>query len=180
VKPGTGKELSRSAARGKRPALHSEAVILFAVGASTFAIAASAVDEIRNMQGLKPLAHSPVTQAKLARVRNVLVREGKTYFVVDANYHFCMLPSKPTRVLVLRNSPAAILVDAIYALPRAFNGEERRWFRGLALMSLSGRGEGDDVVPVVNPDCFLSAAEQQILESILKAQKSSASGAASA
>lgn len=177
------------AGKGKRVARRAEAVILFAVASNTFAIAATAVDEIRNMDGLKPLSHSPLAYSRLARVRHQLMREGKTYFVVDAGFHFCMLPSKATRVLVLRNSSTAVLVDridrmaeinAIYALPRAFTGEERRWYRGLALMSVSGRGEPEDIVPIVNPDAFLGVAEQQMLQAFVQPAKSPAKGAASA
>jgi chemotaxis signal transduction protein len=185
MKPRAAGDVLRTAGKGKRTARPTEAMILFAVASNTFAIAASAVDEIRNTDGLKPRAHSALGTC----VRHQLVREGKTYFVVDANFHFGQLPSRHTRVLILRNSSVAVLVDcidrmaeisAIYALPRAFTGDERRWYRGLALMSASGRGEPDDVVPVVNPEAFLGAAELQVLQDSVKPAKSSGKGAASA
>ncbi|MFB3916945.1 MAG: chemotaxis protein CheW [Terriglobales bacterium] len=180
MRSGADSRAKNGETKGKRAARRAESVILFAVASSTFAIAATAVDEIRNTEGLKPLAHSPLAHAKLARVRHQLVRDGKTYFVVDAAFHFCMLPVPATRVLVLRNSSTAVLVsridrmaeiNAIYPLPRAFTGDERRWYRGLALMSVSGRGQDEDVVPVVNPESFLGAVEQQALAASVKAGK---------
>jgi chemotaxis signal transduction protein len=76
-----------------------------------------------------------------------------------------MRPSRASLVLVLRDSPAAILIDRIeglteiatlQALPEAFRGEERRWYRGLALLE-------DRVLPVVNPSGFLTDQELELL-----------------
>lgn len=172
----------------KHAGTRGEAIILFAVGGTTFAIAATAVDEIRNVEGLQPLAHSAVTQSRMSKVRHLLPRDSKNYYVVDANLHFRLFPSKPTRVLLLRRSAAAVLVDridrmaeitAVYALPRAFAGDERRWYRGLALLNTEAN-TAPSVVPVVNPDAFLTAAEVQLLEAGLKTGKSATKGAASA
>jgi chemotaxis signal transduction protein len=171
----------------KQTARRGEAMILFAVAGNTFAIAATAVDEIRNLDGLRPRAYSQAM--RVAKVRHLLHRDSKTYYVVDANTHLNMLPSKPTRLLVLRDCNIAVLVDridrmaeinAIYALPRAFAGDERRWYRGLALMNAEGRLDNTDVVPVVNPQAFLTAAEVQVLEASLKVAKSAVGGAVSA
>jgi chemotaxis signal transduction protein len=176
----TRREMQKHAAR------RGEAVILFAVGGTTLAIAATAVEEIRNLEGLQPLTHSPAAQTRLSKVRHVLPREANSYYVVDANLHFRLFPSKPTRVLLLRGSVAAVLVDridrmaeisAIYALPRAFAGDERRWYRGLALVPTEANQDAG-VVPVVNPDAFLTAAEVQLLDSGRKSGKSSRNGAA--
>src|SRR3954463_11846005 len=83
-----------------------EDVIIFNVADTRFAIAANAVDEIRNMDGL--VAHKSGFEHKLAKVKFTLVREKKDrermYFVVDAGAHFRSADSKPSRVLVLRNS----------------------------------------------------------------------------
>src|SRR5947209_9666718 len=97
------------------------------------------------MDGL--VAHKFGFDPKLAKVKFTLVREKKdrekTYFVVDANSHFRVPASKSSRVLVMRNSPVALVVDgidrmmqiaAVIEMPQAFTGEERNWYRGLALM----------------------------------------------
>jgi len=72
--------------------------------------------------------------------------------------------------MVLRNSPAAVIVDgidhmqeiySIQALPEAFSGEERRWYRGLTLI----KGK---VVPVVRPEAFLTKAEATLLNASMR------------
>ncbi len=151
-------------AEAKKRAHHGEAVILFAVGGTTFAIAAARVAEIRDTSGLEPL-HTGYLHAKFSKFKYKLQRESRTYFVVDGATHFHMLPTRSTRMLVLRDSAAAVLVDAIdrmteistlHALPRAFTGDERTWYRGLAILK-------DDIVPVVNADAFLGKAEATVL-----------------
>ena len=71
----------------------------------------------------------------------------------------------PGRVLILRNTSTAVLVDStdrmtdisvLHALPRAFTRDERIWYRGLAVVN-------GEVVPVVNPGAFLSKSEQEIV-----------------
>jgi hypothetical protein len=71
--------------------------------------------------------------------------------------------------MVLRSHPVAILVDSIdrmaeiekiLPLPRAFSGNERNWYTGLALM-------GELVVPVVNMPAFLTPAEQVMAKSFV-------------
>jgi chemotaxis signal transduction protein len=134
-----------------------EPMILFAVGPYTFAIAASEVDEIRDLHDVAPL-HVAVGYS---RVKSKLRRAKRDYFVVDAASHFQMLPSKAARLLVLRNHLVAVTADSIdrmtdiaviQSLPSAFRGLERTWYRGLAVL------EGN-VVPIVNPAAFLSDAE---------------------
>lgn len=165
----------------KKPRGLHEAMILFAVGNYTFAIAAQAVEEIRNIDGLKSLPPGAVTP-RLAKFKHVLQRDGKTYFVVDSNMHFRLFPSKATRLLVLRESAAAVTVDrtdriteigALHALPRAFNGEERQWYRGLAMID-------DKVVPVVNPASFMAKSEYQVLQAAVAGAEAAAKGAATA
>ncbi len=141
-------------ANSPKRSAHGEALILFVAAGHTFAISASAVDEIRNTEGLR-LLHAR------SKVHSVLERGDTTHYVVDAARHF-QLPAAPARhVLLLRDSDVALAIDAVermtvavklYALPRAFSGDERRWYRGLALV------EGC-VVPVVNPDSILTKAE---------------------
>ena len=148
-----------------RKRLHrGEAVILFSVGGTTFAIAAAAVDEIRDLSGLEPLRVGYLN-AKFNKFKYTLLREGRTCFVLDAATHFHLLPTRPSRLLLLRHLPAGVLVDgidrmteisALHALPRAFTGEERDWYRGLAVLK-------DNVVPVVKPEAFLTKAESTVL-----------------
>jgi|SRR5579862_7568707 len=144
-----------------------ENVILFTVGGFKFAIAAAAVSEIRSMEGLQRYFGSSFHKAA-ARVIYTLERDGVTHFVVSAAQHFRLPPSRPDRVLVLRHTAAAFLVDStdrmmeisvLHALPLAFKGEERNWYRGLAVIN-------DEAVPVVNPSAFLSRGEVAVLKAI--------------
>lgn len=155
--------IQRKEARQKRSAPR-EAVILFTVGGSSFAIAAAAVEEIRGLEGLEAFA-PPFPLRSLARVRHTVVRGKKTYFAVDAAAQFGIAASHATRLLLLRHAAVAVQVEnvarmaeiaTLHALPRAFTGEERRWYRGLAQT-------GEDVVPVVAPEAFLTAAEVVLL-----------------
>jgi chemotaxis signal transduction protein len=140
-----------------------EPVILFAIGKTTFAIAASAVDEIRSLDGLASCSMSSAYRS-LRKVKFTFERSKKNYLVVDANLHFHTPPTQATRILVLRNSSVAVLVDsidrmceltAVRKLPQAFTGEERQWYRGLTVVE-------DKLVPVVNPQAFLSKAESAV------------------
>jgi chemotaxis signal transduction protein len=140
-----------------------EPVILFAVGKTTFAIAASAVDEIRNLDGLVSCSMSSAYRS-LRKVKFTFERNKKSYLVVDANLHFHTPPTRATRILVLRNSSVAVLVDsidrmceltAVRKLPQAFTGEERSWYRGLTVLE-------DQLIPVVNPQAFLTKAETAV------------------
>ena len=138
-------------------------MILFAIGKTTFAIAASAVDEIRSLDGLVSCSMSSAYRS-LRKVKFSFERNKKNYLVVDANMHFHSPPTQATRVLVLRNSFVAVLVDsiermceltAVQKLPQAFSGEERQWYRGLTAVD-------DKLIPVVNPQAFLSKAESAV------------------
>ncbi len=131
-------------------------MILFAVGPHTFAIAASEVDEIKDTHELKK-TKSGFTSAP---VSSTVMRANKEYQVVNSAYHFRMLPSKSSRLLVLRNHQVAVAADSIdrmteistvYALPPEFCGEERNWYKGLAVL------EGD-VIPVINAASFAADA----------------------
>lgn len=148
----------------KAHAAPREAMILFTVGTVSFAIAAGAVEEIRNMENLESFAPSFKLRS-LARVKHTLERGKKTYYVVDAAAQFGIASSRDTRLLLLRHAAVAVQVEnvarmaevaTLHALPHAFIGDERRWYRGLARV-------GNDVVPVVDPDAFLTAAELTLL-----------------
>jgi chemotaxis signal transduction protein len=151
------------------PPAAREDVIVFAVGGFRFAIAAGAVKEIRGMEGLHAFTLGGIS-TQIAKLTHTLERGGATYFVVNAGRHFQLPASQPSRVLILRNSPTAVLVDstdriigisALHALPRAFAHEERGWYRGLAMVS-------GDVVPVVNHNAFLNKAELDLLRAGLE------------
>src|SRR5215813_12429479 len=137
-----------------------EDVIVFVVGGFKFAIAAGAVKEIRGMEGLHPFTLGGIS-AQIAKLTYTLERSGTTYFVISAAKHFGLPTAQPSRVMILRNAPVAVLVDstdrimeisALHALPRVFTGDERSWYRGLAVLNGA-------VVPVVNHHAFLNKGE---------------------
>ena len=155
--------MSLARAKRVRSTKRGEAMILFGVGAYVFGVSAAAVDEIRSADALKPF--TPLPRMRVPTVRYTLLRDGKTFFVVDANLHFGMKASPVTRVLLLRHSPVALAVGqthrmteiaALYSLPHAFTGKEREWYRGLALM-------GEDLVPVVSPAALLDEMQLEQL-----------------
>ena len=163
-----GSPKSRSQA-ALQPQPAREDVIVFVVGGFRFAIAAGAVKEIRDMEGLQPFTLGGIS-TQITKLKYTLERAGTTYFVVDAAQHFGLPAAQPSRVMILRNAPAAVLVDstdrimeisALHALPRAFTHEERGWYRGLAIMNGA-------VVPVVNHNAFLSKADMETVNAGLE------------
>ncbi len=150
---------NRKKARG--PA--TQPVILFVVGENTFAISASAVTEIQGTETMKAMENHSF---RFGKVHNTITREGRRYWVVDADSHFGMLPTHGTRVLMLSESPVALKVDSIVrmaeiykvlTLPHSFTGDEQNWYLGLTLIN-------NMVVPVVNPKAFLSRFDMTALE----------------
>lgn len=165
-------KISQSQTLGAPRPRTSESMILFRVGGMSFAIAAHAVEEIRELTELQAFDFSASHQ-KLAKVKYVFERQGRAYFVVDACAQFHLSDGKPTRLMVLRHAPAAVAVDAIdrmqdifsiHQLPEAFCGEERAWYRGLTV--IKGR-----VVPVVRPEAFLSKAESMLLAAMMRTDR---------
>jgi len=143
-----------------RRARASEAVILFCIANQTFAIAADAVQEIRSTDSLGGTAIE-IEQAEVPKVRHLVERARRTYYVVSGCAHFGLRVTRPTLVLILRQIRAAVLVDSIermadvatiHPLPRGFQGEERKWYRGLTYLD-------DRVIPVINPGGFLTVEE---------------------
>ena len=158
---------SRNDNRSRRTS--RETIILFSVSGAKFGIAASAVEEIRDLAGLQKLALG-AAQQRFAKVKQTIERQDKTYFVVDACEHFHLSLARPSRLLILRHAAAAVIVDAIdcmlelhsmQPLPKAFAGEECKWYRGLALV----KGK---VIPVVRPEAFLSRPEVALIEASLR------------
>jgi chemotaxis signal transduction protein len=161
--------------RAARTPRRTERIIVFSVGSDTFAIAAAAVQEIRSTDSLSGGAME-IQDAGVPKVRNFIRRGRRTYYVVSAAKHFGLPSSPPTLIFLLRHSHTAVLADSIermtelsrlVALPYAFQGEERSWYRGLAL--LEGR-----VVPVVNPSGFLRADELAALDAAAAAATAAA------
>lgn len=148
-----------------RPSSRRETVILFFVARQMFAIAADSVQEIRSTDSLSSAANE-MEQSVVLKVRHTIERNRRTYFVVNAATHFNLPVTRPALVLILRELRVAVLVDriermaeipAVYALPQAFSGPERRWYRGLAFVD-------DVVIPVIQPAGFLTLEEFQELD----------------
>jgi chemotaxis signal transduction protein len=152
--------------RGRRP----EQVVLFSVSHQTFAIAAESVQELRSTDSLGGSANE-IAHTGISKVRHTFERSHRTYYVVNAGVHFGLPVTRPTLVLILRQLRVAVLVDriermaeipAVHALPLAFVGDERRWYRGLAYLD-------DHVIPVIEPTGFLRREEFQLLDRASKA-----------
>ena len=146
-----------------------EMVILFSAGGVTFAISASAVEEIRELAGVERLAEEALF-LKPPKVTHSFERQGRRYIAVDARVFFHMTSRQATRLMVLRHIRSGVMVDSIqgmqeiefiHTLPEAFIGEERGWYRGLTVVD-------GKVVPVMRPDAFLSKAEAILLNSALE------------
>jgi len=84
-----------------RRARASEAVILFCIANQTFAIAADAVQEIRSTDSLGGTAIE-IEQAEVPKVRHLVERARRTYYVVSGCAHFGLRVTRPTLVLILR------------------------------------------------------------------------------
>ncbi len=150
-----------------------ENVILFAVAGFKFAIAAGAVSEIRSMEGLERFSAGHAGHKVGAKVDYTLQRNGVTFFVVNAARHFYLRSTQSSRVLVLRHAAVGVLVDStdrmaeisfLHSLPMAFTGEERDWYRGLAILN-------GETLPIVNQAAFLSRGELAVLRAMtLQAQ----------
>ncbi len=135
-----------------------------------FAIAAESVQEIRSTDGLAGAANE-IDQQAVPKVRHILEWGRRTCYVVNAGVHFDLAGHAPdARSDSEAACAVAVLVDridrmaeipAVYPLPQAFAGDERRWYRGLAYVD-------DSVIPVVEPSGFLSAEELVALDRAIK------------
>ncbi|HYL64388.1 MAG TPA: chemotaxis protein CheW [Candidatus Methylomirabilis sp.] len=156
------------ASHAKQRSARSEQIILFRVSGQLFALSSSSVQEVRSVDSLAG-SSTEINQPSLRKVRHLLQRGDKTLFVVNAATHFGLPPSSAGLVFVLRKTRSAILVDGIdrmaimtqlQALPLAYCHEERSWYRGLTALD-------QNVVPVVNPEGFLTAEECALLDASL-------------
>ena len=148
-----------------RDARRAEQVALFSIGEYSFAISAAGIQEIRSTDSLGGTVVE-LDRPVLRKVRHIVERDGKYYYVVSGFEHFRLGPSRPGTVLILRGAPVAVLVDRIeemaemrvlLALPQSFTGEERSWYRGLTVLDRK-------VLPVANPAGFLTTAERALLD----------------
>ena len=153
----------------------SEQIILFRVGGQLFAISSASVQEVRSVDSLAGLAQD-FSQSAVAKVRHSVRRGDRTFYIVNGTAHFGLTPAPSSLVFVLRHTRTALLVDGIdkmtsitrlQALTHAFWHEERRWYRGLTALDQT-------VIPVVDPDGFLSFEELTILDEQLAASKAAA------
>ena len=156
---------SQSSSLTPRDTRRAEQVALFSIGEYSFAISAAAVQEIRSTDSLGGTVVE-LDRPVLRKVRHIVERDGRYYYVVSGCEHFHLRPSRPATVLILRDAPVAVLVDRIeemaemrvlLALPQSFTGEERAWYRGLTVIDRK-------VLPVANPLGFLTSAERTRLD----------------
>jgi len=145
-----------------------EQIILFRISGQTFAISSASVQEVRSADSFSG-ATREINAPGVSKVREALPREGQALFLVDGADHFGLPASEAVLVFVLRKTRTALLIDAIekmttmnrlQALPLSFCHEERQWYRGLTALDQA-------VVPVVQPDGFLSSEELQRLDAAL-------------
>jgi chemotaxis signal transduction protein len=153
---------------GKPHAARSEQIILFRVSGQVFAVSAASVQEVRSVDSLSGAA-TEINQPAIRKVRHVLRRGDKALYVVNAAAHFGLPATAAELVFVLRKSRTALLVDGmdkmatmnrLQALPLAYCHEERSWYRGLTALD-------QNVIPVVNPEGFLTAEEFELLDASL-------------
>jgi chemotaxis signal transduction protein len=149
-------------------AARTEQIILFRVSGQLFAVSSASVQEVRSVDSLSGAA-TEINQPAIRKVRHVLRRGDKALYVVTGSAHFGLPPSSAGLVFVLRKTRTAVSVDGIdkmatmtrlQSLPLAYCHEERVWYRGLTAIDQS-------VIPVVNPEGFLTAEELALLDASL-------------
>jgi chemotaxis signal transduction protein len=152
-------------APSKSPALRTEQIILFRVSGQLFAVSSGSVQEVRSVDSLAGSA-AEITAPGLTKVRHIVRRGDKSLFVVNGALHFGLPVTPGLLVFVLRRTRTALLIDGIekmttmtrlQALPQAFCNEERTWYRGVTALD-------QNVIPVVNPEGFLTSEEIASLE----------------
>jgi chemotaxis signal transduction protein len=153
---------------GKQPAGRTEQIILFRVSGQLLAVSSASVQEVRSVDSLSGAAME-INQPTIRKVRHVLRRGDKALYVINAAAHFGLPASSAGLVFVLRKTRTALLVDGmdkmatmtrLQALPLAYCNEERQWYRGLTALD-------QNVIPVVNPEGFLTAEEFALLDASL-------------
>jgi chemotaxis signal transduction protein len=156
------------AATHKAPHVRTEQIILFRCSTQVFAISSASVQEVRSVDSL---AGSPmeIEEPSLPKVRHVFRRGEQNLYVVNGAVHFGLHPSPASLIFLLRRARTALLIDGIekmttmtrlQALPAAFCHEERVWYRGLTVLDQS-------VIPVVDPEGFLTTDELFLLDALV-------------
>jgi chemotaxis signal transduction protein len=158
----------RLAAPVKPGPAKSEQIILFRVSGQLFAVSSASVQEVRSADSMAGAA-TEITAPGLRKVKYVLRRGDRTLFIVNGAMHFGLHAAEGALIFVLRQTRTALLIDGIekmtsmtrlQALPLSFCHEERRWYRGLTALDQT-------VVPVVQPEGFLTNEELTLLEAAL-------------
>jgi chemotaxis signal transduction protein len=158
----------RVAAPARPSPARTEQIIVFRLCGQLFAVSSASVQEVRGKDSLAG-ASIEINVPGLRKVRQVLRRGDRSLFIVNASLHFDLPLSPGTLIFVLRKTRTALLVDGIekmtamtrlQALPQSFCHEERRWYRGLTAIDQS-------VIPVVNPEGFLSPEELASLDAAM-------------
>lgn len=144
----------------------TEQIILFRVSGQTFAISSASVQEVRAVDNIAGMAQD-LPDSTIRKVRHSIRRGDRTLYIVNSAIHFGLQPQPAALVFFLRRTRTALLVDGIekmttmsrlQALSLAFQGDERSWYRGLTSIDQT-------VIPVVQPEGFLSLEELTLLES---------------
>jgi chemotaxis signal transduction protein len=154
----------------KPPGPRAEQIIVFRIGGQLFAVSSASVQEVRSVDAIAGLAQE-IPQSSVHKVQYAVRRPDGLRYLVNGGIHFGLPPSSASLVFFLRNTRIALLIDAIermtsmtrlQALSHAFCHEEHAWYRGLTLLDQT-------VVPVVDPNGFLSLEELSLLEKALEA-----------
>lgn len=150
-----------------RQSAQREPIILFTISNALFGIAAASIHEIRSTDSLSGTA-AALDNSPVSKVTHIFERGGKLFYVIRGSEHFGLKTTRPGVILMIREARVAVLADSIqnmseirelYPLPTAFQREEREWYRGLAYLQ-------DRVIPIVNPNGFLTAEELRKLDSV--------------
>lgn len=165
----------RVAAPSAKPhSARSEQVVLFRVAGQLFAVSSASVQEVRSVDSLAGVS-TEINQPSIRKVRHVLHRGDKSLYVVNSALHFGFSAGPAGLVFVLRKTRTALLVESmermatmtrLQALPLAYCQEERQWYRGLTALDQS-------VIPVVNPEGFLTSEEFALLDATVLPQLAS-------
>jgi chemotaxis signal transduction protein len=146
----------------------TEQIILFRVSGQLFAISSASVQEVRSADSMSGAA-TELSAPGIRKVRHVVRRGDRSLFIVNGAMHFGLHPSAGPLLFVLRKTRTALLIDGIekmttmtrlQALPLSFCHEERGWYRGLTALDQT-------VVPVVQPEGFLTPQELALLDAAL-------------
>jgi CheW-like domain len=150
----------------------AEQIIVFRIGGQLFAVSSASVQEVRSVDTLAGMAQE-LPETGVRKVRYTVRRSEGFRYVVNGGIHFGLPPSPASLVFFLRNTRIALLIDAIermtsmtrlQALSHAFCHDERFWYRGLTVLDQT-------VIPVVDPNGFLSLEELSLLERALESSK---------